>query len=528
MLLALTHTLVAERLHDEAFLARYCVGFERVRAYLLGETDGQPKDAAWAAAITGVPADTIRALARRMAATRTMLTASWSLQRADHGEQPYWAVILLAACLGQIGLPGGGFGFGYGSTGGMAEPPPVVRAPVMETLANPLAKAIPAARIADCLLNPGERYDFNGRSSTYPDIRLVYWAGGNPFHHHQDINRLRARVAAAGDDRRARAVVDRDRAPRRHRAAGDDDARAQRHRLRAARPLRARDAAGDRAGRRGAQRLRDLRRSRAPARLRRRLRRRARRDRRGCAISTSAGARARAPIRPRSRSSTASGRTAGWRSRTAPTTTCCSPISAPIPDKHRLATPSGRIELYSERIAGFGYDDCPPHPDLDRAGRMARRRRGRRPFRCTSSPASRATGCTARWTPARSAPPARSPAARRSRSTRTTRGGAASQDGDLVRVFNARGACLAGAQLTDAIRPGVVRLSCGAWYDPATPDDGALCAHGNANMLTRDRGTSRLGQGPTCATTLVEIERWSAAAPEVRAFAPPQRVTESV
>ena len=61
----------------------------------------------------------------------------------------------------------------------------------METLANPLAKAIPAARIADCLLHPGQRYDFNGRSSTYPDIRMVYWAGGNPFHHHQDINRLR-------------------------------------------------------------------------------------------------------------------------------------------------------------------------------------------------------------------------------------------------------------------------------------------------------------------------------------------------
>src|SRR5207248_11190870 len=49
------------------------------------------------AVITGVPAETIRDLARQMAATRTMLTASWSLQRADHGEQPYWALVLLAA-----------------------------------------------------------------------------------------------------------------------------------------------------------------------------------------------------------------------------------------------------------------------------------------------------------------------------------------------------------------------------------------------------------------------------------------------
>ena len=49
----------------------------------------------------------------------------------------------------------------------------------------------PPPRIADCLLNPGERYDYDGKSATYPDIRLVYWAGGNPFHHHQDLNRLR-------------------------------------------------------------------------------------------------------------------------------------------------------------------------------------------------------------------------------------------------------------------------------------------------------------------------------------------------
>ena len=166
-----------------------------------------------------------------MAANRTMISASWSLQRADHGEQPYWAVLLLASCLGQIGLPGGGFGFGYGSASGIAEPPPAFRAPGMESAPNPLNRAIPAARIAQCLLHPGEPYDFNGRSSTYPDIKLVYWAGGNPFHHHQDINQLRAAFRAAADHRRARAVVDGDRAPRRHRAAGDDHAGAQRHRL---------------------------------------------------------------------------------------------------------------------------------------------------------------------------------------------------------------------------------------------------------------------------------------------------------
>ena len=70
-------------------------------------------------------------------------------------------------------------------------------------------------------------------------------------------------------------------------------------------------------------------------------------------------------------------------------------------------------------------------------------------------------------------------------------------------------------------RPGVVRLSCGAWYDPADADDGALCAHGNANVLTRDRGTSKLGQGPSSATALVEVERWTGPVPPVAAFVPP-------
>src|SRR5258708_15827801 len=56
---------------------------------------------------------------------------------------------------------------------------------------NPVSDFIPVARISDMLLHPGTKYRYNGQTRTYPDIRLVYWAGGNPFHHHQDLNRLR-------------------------------------------------------------------------------------------------------------------------------------------------------------------------------------------------------------------------------------------------------------------------------------------------------------------------------------------------
>ena len=48
----------------------------------------------------------------------------------------------------------------------------------------------PVARISDALLNPGAEYDFNGQRRAYPDIRLMYWCGGNAFHQQQQINKL--------------------------------------------------------------------------------------------------------------------------------------------------------------------------------------------------------------------------------------------------------------------------------------------------------------------------------------------------
>jgi len=60
IMIGLAHTLISENLHDADFLAKYTVGFDRFAAYVMGETDGTPKDADWAAAISELPADTIR------------------------------------------------------------------------------------------------------------------------------------------------------------------------------------------------------------------------------------------------------------------------------------------------------------------------------------------------------------------------------------------------------------------------------------------------------------------------------------
>ena len=100
-------------------------------------------------------------------------------------------LILLASALGQIGLPGGGFGFGYGSAVGIAEPSPAFGPPTMEVLSNPLGRRSRGRASPTVCCSPGEEYDYNGKKGTYPDLQLVYWAGGNPFHHHQDTNKLR-------------------------------------------------------------------------------------------------------------------------------------------------------------------------------------------------------------------------------------------------------------------------------------------------------------------------------------------------
>src|SRR6218665_841249 len=95
------------------------------------------------------------------------------------------------ARVGEMGLRGGGMGYGYGSLGGVGAPIAMAKSPALPALRKPNAPFIPVARIADLLLHPGDSFTYEGKVLRYPDTRLVYWAGGNPFHHHQDLNRLR-------------------------------------------------------------------------------------------------------------------------------------------------------------------------------------------------------------------------------------------------------------------------------------------------------------------------------------------------
>jgi biotin/methionine sulfoxide reductase len=511
LILALCHTLWAENLHDREFLDRCTVGFEKFAATLAG------KDAAWAEKITGIAASRIVALAREMAATRTMLSIGWSLQRSHHGEQPFWALVTLACMLGQIGLPGGGFGVGYGPVNLMGSDHARFPGPALPQGTNAVADFIPVARFADMLLEPGGTFAYNGRTLAYPPIRLVYWAGGNPFHHHQDLNRLRRAWQKpetiivheqfwTATARMADIVL-----PATTSLERDDIGYASREPFLIA-MKQARQPIGE---------------ARDDYWIFSRLA-----ERLGAAEGFTEGRDTLAWLRHLYEDSRRRSADTGitlpdfdtfWRAglaeaRGGKRASVMLAAFRADPRAHPLRTPSGRIEIFSETIAGFGYDDCPGCATwLEPAEWLGSAHAQRYPLHMLSdqpadklhsqldhSPHARATKVKGRQ------PITLHPDDAAARGI---------VEGDLVRVHNDRGACLAAARLSDRIRRGVVRLSTGAWFDPSGAGaNQPLEKHGNPNVLTLDIGASQLSQGCSAQTCLVDVERFDGPAPPVTAY----------
>ena len=501
LMLALAHVLEVEGVSDCDFLARCTTGYEKFRPYLLGESDGVPKSPEWAEPLCGISASSIRDLAKRMAAKRTLITVAWSLQRAQNGEQPYWMAAVLAAMLGQIGLPGGGIGYGYGAIGAIGVPIKRLDGMTLPQGKNPVSDFIPVARIADMLLEPGQSYEFNGQKRIYPDIRLVYWAGGNPFHHHQDLNRLNEAWQKpdtiivnepwwTATAKRADIVFptttpyereDIGRAPSDSflynmpqlidpvgEARDDYDIFAG-----LAQHLGCHDAFTE--GRDAEGWLRHL-----YDRFRQNV------SAEGIEVPSFDALREKNWVElPIAGAEHASVPFAAFRD---------DPVAAP------LGTPSGKIEIFSETIDGFGYDDCLGHPSwLAPDDWLGSDGSARFPLHLVSPQPgdklhSQLESALADEEGARPSCMAINPEDAKKR---------AIKDGSLVRVFNDRGACMARAQITTNIRPQVIAIPTGAWFDP---DGNGADQQGNPNILTRDVGTSRLGQGSSAHSTLVEVE----------------------
>ena len=108
MQIAIAYTIIKEGLQDQTFLNKYTIGFDRFKDYVLGVEDGEAKSPSWAEKITGVPAATIENLARDYATTKpAALMTGIAAGRTAYGEQYHRAGMTLAAMTGNIGIHGG-------------------------------------------------------------------------------------------------------------------------------------------------------------------------------------------------------------------------------------------------------------------------------------------------------------------------------------------------------------------------------------------------------------------------------------
>ena len=519
LMMGLAHTLLAEGLHDQAFLDRYTVGFDHARDYLLGVQDGQAKDADWAAAICGVDANKIRSLARQMAEQRTMISVAAGVQRSDYGEQPLWMAVTLAAMLGQIGLPGGGYVIGYGVNANIGNIERPFRWGTMSQGANPVEDFIPVAMISEMLLNPGSNYQYQGQSRTFPDTRMVWWAGGNPFHHHQDLNKLHAAF------QRPETVIVNEvnwTATARHADIVLPVAMAQeRMDFGAGKSDNALVPMPQLVVPAGEARIEYDIYTGLAARL-------------GNVEHFTDGKSAGDWLEEiwevtRQRAADAEVTLPEWHSFIAgdvidvpdpsPNQVFLAEFRSD-PEAHSLPTPSGRIELYSDVIAGFRLDDCKGHaawfPPRDvAAGKLAHYPlallSGQPKTRLHSQLDNGAYSLSHKIN-------GREPVL-------INPGDAAArgiQSGDVVELFNDRGRCLAGARVSDEVSAGCLFLWTGAWYDPDFDAEQARDRHGNPNVLTHDQRTSSLTQSPAAHSALVEIRKYDGPVPTITVHAQPR------
>lgn len=558
MMLGMAQHLYSQGKYDKEFLQNYTVGFEKFVPYLTGQSDGVAKTPEWASEICGISADVIKELAIKFYENRTMIMAGWGIQRAHHGEQAHWMIVTLCAMLGQIGLAGGGFGFSYhyanggaptcagGVIGGMnAASVGVVKdgkflglaqdqkqggEAAQAWLVNTAKVAFPLARIADALLNPGKTIDANGAKITYPQIDFIYWVGGNPIVHHQDTNTnikawRKPRTIVVNEiywtptAKMADIVFPTTTEYERNDITMSGDY-SNMHIIPMKQVVAKQHGAKD-----DYQIFTDLCKAYAD----------------GLAeVYTDGGKTEMDWIKEfyEGAASAVNANTAlgiqmpsfeQWWEKNEPTEFYETPENAAYvtfedfrndPVLEALGTPSGLIEIYSDTIAAMNYKDCGAHPMWFEPVEWLGMKEKPAKFHLLSlHPLDRLHSQQSNTSNRkRYAVADREPVLINTEDAKEL----GIKQGDLVRVYNARGEILAGANVSDDIMRGVVQIFEGAWYDPNAE---GLCKNGNPNVLTIDLPTSELANGNIAHTALVNIELYKHKAGEdikLTAFMPPK------
>ncbi|MCF0150031.1 MAG: molybdopterin-dependent oxidoreductase [Firmicutes bacterium] len=197
---AIAWVLWSENLQDQAFMDKYCIGFdedhmpegipagESYKSYIFGAKDGIEKTPAWASAICGIPEETIFRLARLMGTVKpATIVAGYGPQRHRNGEQNAKGVCTLACMTGNVGIPGGNAG-SILMTKEHTTPANRV-APVK----NPVTAKIPSFLWTKAIDRPEEirpREDrLKGAEKLESGIKMLFNIAGNILiNQHSDIN----------------------------------------------------------------------------------------------------------------------------------------------------------------------------------------------------------------------------------------------------------------------------------------------------------------------------------------------------
>ncbi len=526
LMLGLAHTIHKEGLSNKDFLGKYTQGFDKFLPYLLGLNDGIPKNAEWASKICNVTSSKIIELARKITSKRSMISVSWSLTRQDHGEQTFWMAIMLASMIGQIGLPGGGFGFGYSATNHIGGQFKILPGAAFPQTKNEIDDFIPVARISDLLLNPGKNFDFDGKTYTYPITKIVYWAGGNPFHHHQDINRL-IKAWEKPDT-----IISNE-------WCWNTLAKRSDIVLPCTIPLERRDimmtprdpyvvsmskliepygkSKNDFEIFKGIARKMGVEKKFTEGRSQEEWQKWIYKQ----TFEKALAANIKIPSYEKFR------KDKWFKIQDPDKPTLMLKDFRDDPIKNALQTPSGKIEIFSQTVADFGYDDCPGHPVWIEPCEWLGKVDKKYPLHLISNqPKNKLHSQMDHGKYSKSfkieerEPVEINPFDAKDRDLK---------NGDIVKLYNDRGSCLAGVVIEKKVMRGVVKISTGAWYDPENPyKTGSMCKHGNPNVLTRDKGTSKLGQGPIAHSCLIEIKKYKNKLPKVTAHEPPIIIRSNV
>ena len=537
LMIGMAHSLIEAKKYDKEFLEEYTEGFDEFKDYIYGKKDKVVKSAAWASKICGIDEKTIKELAVLFFDNTTMFMSGWGMQRAHHGEQPHWMLITLASMLGQIGKPGGGFGLSYHySNGGV----PTARSAIVggitanvtadesaggaEWLQNAAKFSFPVARVADALLNPGKTIQFNGKEITYPEIDFIYWAGGNPLVHHQDTNTLikawrKPRTVVVNEAfwtptaRMADIVMPTTTSYERNDITGTGDysnLNIVPMKQAVKKQFESRDdyqIFSDLAKEFGVHK--EYTQNKTEMQWIEEFYTKAQTQ-----------AKAMSMTMPNFREFWAKNEPIIFETPYENTqfVRYADFIEDPILDP--LGTPSGRIEIYSKTIEDMNYDDCKAHPSWLEPAEWLGMKKKTAEFALITPHSTHRLHSQLNNTSLRE----KYAVANREPVWINTKDAKAKgiKSGDIVRVFNDRGQILVGAIVSDEVRESVIKIDQGAWYDPMQRGEiGSLCLNGNVNVLTKDIPTSKLANGNSSNTALVNIEKYTKAAPELSIFRQP-------